>query len=434
MSTLDHDLAAVRNAISKKQPFITGTHPLTDNSGLFFFRTGGGTGAHCIDLANADDASLQVLLEACQPAPFGIDNKDVLDETYRKAWKMDNSNFATRLDVVNTGILDCIRSMLMQGNKNKKIRPEMYKLNVYGPGSFFKAHKDTPRGENMFGSLVVVFPTRHEGGALQLRHKGQEWTFDSAAITSTQDVPSIAYVAFYGDVEHEVSMVTSGYRVTLTYNLYFDDTSSKPGPIYSWMKEDELALRTSLSALLDHRDLLPDGGYLGFGLEFMYPVARGTIRGLINSLKGSDAMIKLVLEQLNLKPQVKIIYEDNEDAYPAGHHYGDDQPPLKRPHIMLDDEDELPDWETEEPFRISIPEGGHGIVICGADEVGEYSDYGHEVLRAKKVLWVTPQMTFTSLKSPYVAYGNEASLGFTTLVGYVWMISDNGAPECRIGS
>ena len=88
--------------------------------------------AHCIDFANADDASLQVLLEACQPAPFGVDNKDVLDESYRKAWKMDNSNFATRLDVVNTGILECIRSMLMQGNENKKIRPEMYKLNVYG--------------------------------------------------------------------------------------------------------------------------------------------------------------------------------------------------------------------------------------------------------------------------------------------------------------
>ena len=45
---------------------------------------------------------------------------------------MDNTNFATRLDVVNTGILECIRSMLMQGNENKKIRPEMYKLNVYG--------------------------------------------------------------------------------------------------------------------------------------------------------------------------------------------------------------------------------------------------------------------------------------------------------------
>lgn len=414
MSTLDRDLAAVRNAISKKQPFVTGTHPLTDNSGLFFFRTGGGTGARCIDLANADDASLQVLLEACQPAPFGVDNKDVLDETYRRAWKMDNANFATRLDVVNTGILESIRSMLMQGNENKKFRPEMYKLNVYGSGSFFKAHKDTPRGENMFGSLVVVFPTRHEGGALQLHHKGQEWTFDSASITSTQNVPSIAYVAFYGDVEHEVSMVTSGYRVTLTYNLYFDDdTTSNPSPSYhSWMKEDELALRTSLSALLNHRDLLPDGGYLGFGLEFMYPVARGTIQGLINSLKGSDAMIKLVLSQLNFQPQVKIIYEDNEDSYPEGEMYAD-QLPLKRPHIMLDDEDELPDWGTEDPFRVSLPEANHGIVICGADEVGEYPNYGRGVIRAKKVLWVTPQTTFNSLKSPYVAYGNEASLGFS---------------------
>jgi hypothetical protein len=32
----------------------------------------------------------------------------------------------------------------------------------------------------MFGSLVVVFPTAHKGGALVLRHRGQEWTFDSA--------------------------------------------------------------------------------------------------------------------------------------------------------------------------------------------------------------------------------------------------------------
>jgi hypothetical protein len=31
----------------------------------------------------------------------------------------------------------------------------------------------------MFGSLVIVFPTPHEGGALLLRHRGQEWIFDS---------------------------------------------------------------------------------------------------------------------------------------------------------------------------------------------------------------------------------------------------------------
>jgi hypothetical protein len=293
-----------------------------------------------------------------------------------------------------------------------------------GSGSFFKAHKDTPRGENVFGSLVVVFPTQHEGGALQLRHKGQGWTFDSAAITSTQKVPSIAYVAFYSDVEHEVSMVTSGYRVTLTYNLYFDDTTSNPP--HSWMKEDELALRASLSTLLDHRDLLPDGGYLGFGLEFMYPVARGSIRGLINSLKGSDAMIKLVLDQLDLQPQVKIIYEDNQDVYHPGYNYlrgGTQQPSIKRPHIMLDDEDQFPGYEIEEPLRVELPTHGHGIVICGVDEVGEYPNhYNGEVIRAKKVLWVTPQTTFSQLKTSYVHYGNEATIGY--IYGNVCLVAE----------
>lgn len=222
MTLLVHEIAAVREAISKEKPFCTGTYPLTNNAGLFFFRKGDAAG--WVDLANASDEKLQALLEACEPAPFGVNNKDVLDDTYRKAWKMDNSNFSTRLDVVDTGIVEHVRSKLVDVGHGgqKKIRPELYKLNIYGTGSFFKAHKDTPRGENMFGSLVVVFPTRHEGGALHLRHKGEEWTFDSAALTSAQEDPSIAYIAFYSDVEHEVSVVNSGYRVTLTYNLYFD--------------------------------------------------------------------------------------------------------------------------------------------------------------------------------------------------------------------
>ena len=64
---------------------------------------------------------------------------------------MDNSNFATRLDVVNTGILESIRSMLMQGNENKKIRPEMYKLNVYG-----EFDSELLMNENIYGAYMKV--------------------------------------------------------------------------------------------------------------------------------------------------------------------------------------------------------------------------------------------------------------------------------------
>jgi len=54
------------------------------------------------------------------------------------------------------------------------------------------------------------------------------------------------------------------------------------------------------------------------------------------------------------------------------------------------------------------------LIVCGVDEVGEYLDGygGPEVIRAK-VLWVMPQMMFSSLKSLYVAYGNKATLGYT---------------------
>ncbi len=78
-----------------------------------------------------------------------------------------------------------------------------------------------PRGECMFGSLVIVLPSAHEGGELVLRHGGEEWSFDAAKAIKDDQGPSIGFVAFFSDVEHEVTMVTSGYRVTLTYNLYF---------------------------------------------------------------------------------------------------------------------------------------------------------------------------------------------------------------------
>ena len=75
----------------------------------------------------------------------------------------------------------------------------------------------------MFGLLVVVFPTPHEGGTLLIRHRGQEWTFDPAPALLTAPPSSDGYTTFPSDVEHEVTPVVSGHRVTLTYNLYFDD-------------------------------------------------------------------------------------------------------------------------------------------------------------------------------------------------------------------
>jgi len=45
-----------------------------------------------------------------------------------------------------------------------------YKLNVYGPGGFFKPHVDTPSlsAARMIGTAVVVLPCAFSGGALRV--------------------------------------------------------------------------------------------------------------------------------------------------------------------------------------------------------------------------------------------------------------------------
>jgi hypothetical protein len=76
----------------------------------------------------------------------------------------------------------------------------------------------------MVGSLVVVFPTPHEGGALLVRHGDQEWTLDpDLELTSANArTPMFGFVALLKGVEHEVAPVISGHRVTLRYLLYVD--------------------------------------------------------------------------------------------------------------------------------------------------------------------------------------------------------------------
>lgn len=100
--------------------------------------------------------------------------------------------------------------------------------NRAGKGEFFRTHKDTLHAENMFGSLVFTLPTRHEGGNLLLRHRSRELEFNATALLQSTSSKCTAYAAFYSDVDHKVLEVTSGNRITVTFNLYFDPSRAAP--------------------------------------------------------------------------------------------------------------------------------------------------------------------------------------------------------------
>ena len=176
-----------------------------------------------LPLENGATSSLEALLAACSPATFGRDGKDVLDESYRKAGKLDATKFATTFYPCSTGMIAIVNQLLLPkvaGGESRNIKAELYKLNVYsGPSGKFESHVDTPRALSQICSLVIALPVAHQGGELVVRKGGKEVFFDWSSDT-VDEAPVIKCAAFYSDCEHEVLEVKSGHRVTLTYNLY----------------------------------------------------------------------------------------------------------------------------------------------------------------------------------------------------------------------
>ncbi len=86
--------------------------------------------------------ALQQLLLDCQPATFGRGGKDVFDESYRKARKLDATRFCTSFNPHECGIVDAVAQVLLPGiplpsMTGKNVCPEhlgvsaeLYKLNV----------------------------------------------------------------------------------------------------------------------------------------------------------------------------------------------------------------------------------------------------------------------------------------------------------------
>ena len=86
-----------------------------------------------IDLSRASKSELVNLSSACKPATFGVNQKDVLNESYRKARKLDVTNFATSFNLHKSGIMDVVCAALLEGhNSNRPVEAELYKLNMYG--------------------------------------------------------------------------------------------------------------------------------------------------------------------------------------------------------------------------------------------------------------------------------------------------------------
>jgi hypothetical protein len=82
-------------------------------------------------VAEENDPIMKLVADT-QPASFGFQGKDVIDESYRKASKLDTTAFSTNFCPYESGIIDVIGQTLLpkHPSSSQGIRAELYKLNV----------------------------------------------------------------------------------------------------------------------------------------------------------------------------------------------------------------------------------------------------------------------------------------------------------------
>ncbi len=214
---------------------------------------------------------VQPLIERCEPATFGDKRRTRFDRSVRDAVQLkagDGGFSVEHFDPEAAGILDSIRDQMLP-HDSSPITAELYALNVYTSGGHFAPHKDTPRGQDMFGTLVVCLPSQFWGGKFALAHRGLVKRLDwGPIIGKQQDANQLHWVAFFGDVDHQIERVFMGARVTITYLLRRD---AKIAPSRT-VADEELAptILEAWRALLADAQFLPRGGLVGYPCCHLY--------------------------------------------------------------------------------------------------------------------------------------------------------------------
>ncbi len=241
---------------------------------------------------------LRPLVDRCAVAAFGMGRKTRYDRTVRDALqiKAERGAFSVlHFDPAAAGILEQIRRELAPQAPGA-LTAELYNLNIYATGGHFVPHKDTPRGSDMLGTLVVCLPSQFSNGAFAVKHHGVFQTYDwGQAIREQVEPTRIHWAAFYGDVDHQIERVWGGLRVTLTYLIRRGANTGHSAVPGRNREAVNTLVQQKLRVLLDDRRFLARGGTLAFPCSHLYhqdarfqrkqrPLSRQTV----SALKGRD--------------------------------------------------------------------------------------------------------------------------------------------------
>lgn len=141
----------------------------------------------------------------------------------------------------------------------------------------------------MFGTIVIVLPSRFTGGSLHLSHSGQTKSIDISPYSPS----ATSVLAWYTDVYHSVHPILSGYRLALSYNLIHPPNSTIPKPILPQMGPVVERLK---HVLLSWRQTSDDLEFEKLVYIFEHQYSQNNLKA--DALKGRDAHVMGLLQPI----------------------------------------------------------------------------------------------------------------------------------------
>lgn len=112
-----------------------------------------------LSFPNPPQKEIDEVIAQSSKATFGKGKKNVLDESYRKAYVIDGLNVGISLNCLGLfRSLDPLISNYLCPEINE-IELKMYKFNIMEKDGFFNDHMDTPV-QHSFGTLVIFLPSK----------------------------------------------------------------------------------------------------------------------------------------------------------------------------------------------------------------------------------------------------------------------------------
>ncbi len=178
-------------------------------------------------------------------ARFGRGEQTLTDPEIRDTWEIPTELVHIEWTARFGTVLQVMRDELGLP-PHCELTADLHSMLLYETGQFFVTHQDSEKDDSMVATLVVTLPSDHTGGELVIEHRGQRAEYRGSKV-------AVSLVAFYADCHHQVLPVTTGNRITLTYNLLLtgDDSATAQNAT------DQDTLAGELAACLDEHFATP---------------------------------------------------------------------------------------------------------------------------------------------------------------------------------